>query len=69
MINKDDNTWFNSNLKLNQTDILRDIEPKTESEYKRQGELNRTLVRSKTMEWPFASEYTERFALKTQNNV
>jgi hypothetical protein len=64
--NLDDNTWFNSSLKLNKTDILQNIQPKTKSEYDNIGDLRKTFVRSKTMAWPFCSEYTDKFELNSK---
>lgn len=62
---KDDNTWFNSTIKLNQQDILQDIAPKTKDEYDRLEESKKGLVRAKSLVWPYNSEYVEKFALKT----
>ncbi|CAF0712172.1 unnamed protein product [Brachionus calyciflorus] len=62
-----DNTWFNSSLKLNQTDILKSIRPKTKSEYRSLNDLDKKMVRSKTAEWPFRTEYTGRYAIQETN--
>lgn len=65
--NQYDNTWFNTTLKLNRTDILKNIQPKTKAEYTSLDELRKTLTRSKTLNWPFVSEYTDKFELNSNN--
>ena len=62
---KDDNTWFNSNIKLNQQDILKSISSKTKSEYDLIDAHQKDLIRSKTDVWPPHSEYIQKFALKS----
>jgi len=60
-----DNTWFNSNIKLNQQDILKSISSKTKSEYDLIDAYQKDLIRSKTDVWPPHSEYIQKFALKS----
>jgi hypothetical protein len=61
----DNNTWFPSTLKLNKTDILKSIEPKTKQEYELMKEAETSLLKSKAENWPFCSEYTDKFALNS----
>lgn len=63
--NIDENTWFNSNIKLNQQDILKDIRPKSKAEYDNIDESHKTMVRARSMIWPPHSEYIQMFALKS----
>ena len=63
----DDNTWFNTSLKLNKTDVLKNIQPKTRAEYDSIDQLRKTFTRSKTLNWPFCSEYTDKFELNSNN--
>lgn len=61
--NPSETTWFGSSHKLNQTDVLQDIRPKTtlEHQMKWQGEKMRTFERNKS--WPIYSEYTDKFTM------
>ena len=61
---KDNNTWFNSSIKLNRNGILDSIEPKTQQEYKNANEQRLGLTRSKTMMWPYSSEYVSKYTLR-----
>lgn len=62
---QDDNTWFGGNHKLNQTDILRDIDQKPLAAYEANRELNKEKLRARSAVWPFSSEYEDKFALHT----
>lgn len=62
-----DNTWFNSNIKLNQQDILKSIAPKTKAEYDFLEESHKGLIRAKSMIWPPHSEYTHSITLKNNS--
>lgn len=68
IILKDDNTWFNSSLKLNKTDILHLIHPKSKSDYNLSQALKKEEIGTKSIKWPFATEYTERFVLGGKNH-
>ena len=59
-------TWFGSTHRLNETDVLTDIRPKTMCEYKMKSsvELDRTLDRKG--KWPVFSEYTDRFTVRSK---
>jgi len=63
--NQYQNTWFGAKLKLNQRDVLKDIGEKSETEYNEIKHLNSNLSRSKSMNWPFVSEYEQRFAINS----
>lgn len=61
--NQYDNTYFNSSLKLNKTDILKSINPKTRDEYKSVEFMQKSAIKANTSQWPYSTEYTHRFAL------
>jgi hypothetical protein len=61
----DDNTWFGGNLKLNKTDVLKDIDRKPLAQYEAIKESNRQLRRTKSSVWPHVSEYEHRFAINS----
>jgi hypothetical protein len=64
----DENTWFGGNLKLNQTDILKNIEPKPLAQYEAMKSTDKMLRRSKSMIWPHSSEYESKFAINSSTN-
>ena len=62
-------TWFGSEIKLNQHDILQDIKPKTSSEYKQREQKTREEYEKREATWPYLSEYSDRFARKTSTQT
>lgn len=62
---KDDNTWFDSNLKLNRRNILESIEQKTVAQYEQQKARQQDEYRKAKDKWPHLSEYGEQFVLGT----
>ena len=65
---KDDTTWFGANLKLNQTDILKNIEPKPLAQYEETKSIDKHIRRSKSMIWPHSSEYESKFAINSSTH-
>lgn len=62
----DSTTWFGSSVPLNRTQILQDINPKTSAEYEQIKRFNESRVLDKKDNFPFYSEYTDRFAAHTK---
>jgi hypothetical protein len=64
-----DNTWFKSSLTLNRSNILESIGAKTTDEYKAENEFKKHLARAKTAQWPFATEYIDKFELNAETQT
>ncbi|XP_048775347.2 uncharacterized protein LOC125679934 isoform X2 [Ostrea edulis] len=64
--NPNSTTWFGSSVPLNRTQILQDINPKTSAEYEQIKRFNESRVLDKKDNFPFYSEYTDRFAAHTK---
>ncbi|CAG5128832.1 unnamed protein product [Candidula unifasciata] len=63
------NTWFGSTHKLNETNILTHIHPKTVAECQQFRELQQNYGRHLASKWPEISEYSDRYLLRTKEEI
>ncbi|BFZ23368.1 hypothetical protein BsWGS_26407 [Bradybaena similaris] len=63
------NTWFGSSHQLNETDVLTNINPKTLAETRQFRELQQSYGRHLASKWPEISEYSDRYLLRTQEEM
>lgn len=60
------NTWFGSNHRLNETNVLTNIRPKTQAEYDEIKAVEQAYGRQQSSRWPEVTEYTDKYLLNSK---
>lgn len=63
------NTWFGSTHRLNETNVLTTIRPKTFAEYDQFRAMEQNYQKHQASKWPEISEYTDKYLLRNKPEV
>ncbi|GFS04357.1 hypothetical protein ElyMa_002910800 [Elysia marginata] len=60
------NTWFGSTHRLNETNVLTNIRPKTLAEYEQIKAIDQAYGQHQSSKWPEVTEYTDKYLLNSK---